>query len=362
MAQGKFEKKARLKQPEQKQEGKAKRIWLKIAIAVLAVLLVVLVVIAVAAEYVLGKIGRLNDQPTEPTAPTATTAPVEQFVTDATEPDETLNVMDPTDVTLKPAEEVQVSNKIINILLVGQDTKTYDERARSDSMILLSLNRKDNTIKMTSILRDTYVQIPGGWMDNRINAAFNLGGYELLNETITHNFGVQIDGNVVINFKAFEKVIDILGGVDIEMDWEEANYMQNRGFYDCVGGMNHLEGDAALIFARMRHVSGGDYTRTERQRRMLTCIVEKLRDSDLTTILGLIEEILPLVSTDLTDAEIISYATLGLSVLAKNPELQSFRIPTDESHYMAFINEMSVMVPDLEKCREELLVFIYGQP
>lgn len=360
MAHGKFEKKAKTAaapaEQKQKDPAKVKRILLKVAIAVLAVVLALLLVVTVAAEYVLGKIGRL-DQPTEPAQTLATET---QTGSETTEPEEDLNVINPVDVTLQPTESVQVSDKVINILLVGQDTKTYEERARSDTMILVSLNRKENTIKMTSFLRDTYVQIPGGYWDNRLNAAFNLGGHQLLNETLTHNFGVQIDGTVVVNFTAFKKVIDILGGVDIEMDWEEANYMATKGIYGCVGGVNHLDGKAALVFARMRHVSGGEYTRTERQRRMIRTILAELKKSNLVTILGLIEEILPLVSTDLTDAEIISYATLGLSVLSKNPEIQSLRVPSDEAHYQDMIDGMSVMVPDLELCRKELQEFLYG--
>lgn len=326
----------------------------------LAVLLVLLLAVAIGAEYILGKIGRYDDKPTVPTDPTATTAPLVEFVTDPTQPDESLNVMDPTDVTLKPADEIQDSEEIINILLIGQDAEPWETRARSDSMIMVSLNRKNNTIQLTSFMRDLYVQIPGGWMDNRINASFALGGPELLNETLKHNFGVEIDGNVEINFRDFEKIIDILGGVDVEMDWEEANYMQGRGFYDVVGGSNHLNGEAALVFARMRHVSGGDYTRTERQRRVINSVVNKLKDSNLPTILDLVDQILPLVTTDLTDKEIISYATLGLSVLSKNNQINSIRIPADDAHYMAYINEMSVLVPDLEMCREDLMEFIYS--
>lgn len=84
---------------------------------------------------------------------------------------------------------------VVNVLLVGQDTRKAEERARSDSMILLSVNKNTNQLTMISLMRDLYVQIPG-YSDNKLNAAYAFGGFELLDETIATNFGIAVDYNV----------------------------------------------------------------------------------------------------------------------------------------------------------------------
>lgn len=360
MARGKFEKRPEPKKRKQSasKSGKSNtnRILLRVLIVVLAVLLVLLVVAAVAMNYVLGKIGRYDDQSGE----TQQSLSMEElFETDPTvEGQETMETVDPNSVTWGNVEAIE-GEHVINILLIGNDARPGEGRARSDTMILVSLNKDTNNIQLTSFMRDMYVQIPG-YYDNRINVAFALGGPELLNETLEKNFGVQVDGNVEVNFSAFEEVIDVLGGVDVELDGEEANYMLGQGV-SASSGMNHFNGEEALVFARMRHVSGSDYSRTERQRRLITSVINSLKGASVTELLGLINEVLPLVTTDLTDSEIISYATTGLTALANGGEIQSARIPADDAHYSAMISGMSVLVPDLEMCQEDLKEFIYGE-
>jgi len=355
MARGKYEKRPEPKFKKTNSGGnKTNRILLRVMIVLLSILLVLLIVAAVAMNYVFGKIGRYD---TDEEATQTTSSDFVEFETDATE--EGQESIDPSDVTWETVEKIEKSEEIINILLIGQDARPGEGRARSDTMILVSLNEKTNTIQMTSFMRDMYVQIPG-YLDNRINAAFVLGGPELLNSTLNVNFGVEIDGNVEVNFDAFSEIVDILGGVDIELDWEETGYMNNRG-HAVSQGMNHLNGEAALDFARMRMVSGGDYGRTERQREVIAAIMTSLKNAKLTDLLDLVNQVLPYVTTDLTDAEIISYATKGLNALGKGAEIRSARIPADDAHYGTFINGMSVLVPDLKMCQEDLKEFIYGE-
>lgn len=328
-----------------------KKLMLRILIAVLAVLLVVLVVVAVAMNYVLGRISRYDE-----TEPSETVQLEDEFETDETV--EGQETMDPNDVEFDEVELLDHKN-IVNILLIGNDARDGEERARSDTMILVSLNKANNSIQLTSFMRDMYVQIPG-YLDNKINVAFRYGGAELLDQTLEKNFGVQVDGNVEVNFESFVKVIDILGGVDVVMDAEEASYVRNIHHFDAVEGTNHLDGETALSFARMRHLSGGDYSRTERQREVIAAVMESLKNSDIATILELIDEVLPYVTTDLTDAQIVNYATVGLSVLSKGGEISSIRIPADDAHYGTMISGMSVLVPDLKMCQEDLKEFIYS--
>ena len=355
MARGKFEKKPEPKFKKPASGGsKTNKILLRVMIVLLSVLLVLLIVAAVAMNYVFGKIGRYDkeDEATQTTA-----SDFVEFETDPTE--EGQESLDPSEVTWETVEKIEKSEEIINILLIGQDARPGEGRARSDSMILVSLNEKNNTIQMVSFMRDLYVQIPG-YLDNRINAAFAMGGPELLNATLATNFGVEVDGNVEVNFEAFTAIIDILGGVDIELDWEETGYMNQNGC-SVSQGVNHLNGEEALTYARMRKVSGGDYGRTERQRKVIQAIMVSLKNAKVTDLLNLVNQVLPYVTTDLTDAEIISYATKGLTALGTGAQISSNRIPADDAHYGTFINGMSVLVPDLQMCQEDLKEYIYGE-
>lgn len=341
---------------KEKKKINVTRVLLKVLILLLAILLVLLIAAALALNYVFGRINRYDTQtPTGPTEPV-----VQTFETDATEEgDETYESVNPDDVTWETVETMK-SEDVVNILLIGNDARSGETRARSDTMMLISMNEKTKEIQLTSFMRDMYVQIPG-YRDDRINAAYALGGHELLSDTLEKNFGVQVDGSVEINFEAFEKVIDILGGVDVEMNSTEANFMNRNYGYSVKEGMNHLDGETALWFARMRKFGNGDYDRTERQRRLITAVIDSLKGSSINDIITLINEVLPYVTTSLTDSEILDYATTGLSVLASGSDIGSVRIPEDDAHYAASIRGMSVLVPDLEKCQEDLKEFLHSE-
>lgn len=358
MAHGKFEKKrgAVPNAKTEKSKSSRSRFWLKVLIAVLSVVLVILIAIAVMINFVLGSLGRFDD-PAH--IPEDTTPVTDEFDTDSTiDGQETIQTMAATDVTFQEVEQL-VGEDIVNIMLIGDDSRPGEGRARSDSMILVTLNPKKNAIQMTSFMRDTYVQIPG-YVNNRLNAAYRYGGNELMNETFRINFGIKIDGNVMVNFAEFTAIIDKLGGVDMDLSQEEVYYLHDKGFTDLVVGMNHLDGEETLQFVRMRKVSGGDYGRTERQRRVLGAVVESMKDSGIGTITALIKDLLPHVVTNLTDAQILSFATTGVALLADGAEIQTYRIPEDDAHYGAMIDGMSVLIPDLDECRSDLEQFIYA--
>lgn len=349
MARGKYERKKGKK-------GKKGSLWLKILIVVLSVVLVVMIAGALVVNHLLGRLGRFEDP--DPTG-TDQTPMTDEFDTDSTlDGQETIQTVHPTDVTFQEVEELQGEN-IVNVMLIGQDARPGEDRSRSDSMILVTLNREKNAIQLTSFMRDTYVQIPG-YMDNRLNVAYRYGGTELMNETFKKNFGLDIDGNVMVDFAEFSGIIDMLGGVDIDLSQEELNYMYDKGFSDLSVGVNHLDGEAALTFARMRYVSGGDYGRTERQRRILTSLAKSFSSASFSTIWDTVNELLPHVVTNLSDAQILEYVTTGATLLTGGAEIQSLRIPADDAHYGAMINGMSVLVPDLGMCREDLEEFIYS--
>ncbi|MBQ5608200.1 MAG: LCP family protein [Oscillospiraceae bacterium] len=277
------------------------------------------------------------------------------------EEEDTTPTEDPDAIVWSDAETIGAGQDIINILLIGQDRRS-EKRARSDTMILCTLNKKEKTITLTSFMRDLYVQIPG-YKDNRMNASYAFGGMELLDATLVKNFGVEVDGNIEVDFNGFESVVDAIGGVDIYLKASEARHMMKQAQNGAYGrpmswelseGVNHLDGAQALAYARNRSTGGdGDFGRTNRQRTVLNAVFQKAKSMSLTETINLIKTILPLLTTDLTDAQILGFAMEAFPLL---PELQmnTQRIPADGTYRMTRIRGMSVIVPNFEENRDVL--------
>lgn len=249
---------------------------------------------------------------------------------------------------------IEPSSNVINILLIGQDARPGEGRARSDSMILLTFNKEEKTITMTSFLRDLYVKIPG-YQDNKMNAAYAFGGMPLLNQTLEENFGVQVDGNVEVNFTRFAEVIDLLGGVDLELREDEAAVInQGTGRYVLGKGMMHLDGEQALCYSRIRYLDvDADFSRTNRQRKVINALIEKFRNTKWTTMLGLLDDLLPMIATDMSNSEILKLAT-DLFPMLKDCTIISQRVPADGAYSLNTIRGMSCVVADMDAARELL--------
>ena len=269
---------------------------------------------------------------------TATTAaPTSEATSAPTEPTEA-----PTEPPTEPADQTEQEDyEVVNILLIGQDRRNTYERAQSDTMILCSIDRSDNTVTMTSFLRDLYVQIPGH-EDNRLNAAYPIGGMKLLNETLKENFGVEVDANIEVDFAGFEAIVDVMGGVDVEMTQAEVDHLAE--FYDyhhLVAGVNHLNGEEALAYSRIRYIDS-DFQRTGRQRTVLNALLESIRDANMVQMLSLIDTVLPLIKTDMTDKQIMSYA-LEFFPMLRSCQIISQRVPLDGGFEYDTVREMSVI-------------------
>lgn len=371
------------------------KFWKRVLIVIVSAALVLGVAGFVAVKYVLGKIGSANngetfatvlpenedfetDEPdfttepstaptTEPTtAPTTTpttvptTAPTTEPTTaPTTAPPETDPPETEPPVTWEEVEQLYDEN-VTNILLIGQDSRSEGSRGRADAMLVLSLNKANGTITLTSFMRDLYVQIPGGYSDNRLNASFRFGGASLLGDTIKENFGLSVDGSVEVNFTQFAQIIDILGGVEISLTSKEVNYMSDRwGYTELVEGTNLLNGDQALSYCRIRKIDS-DHQRTNRQRKVLIKIAEVARSMSAGQMLDVINQVLPHVSTDLSDGQIIDLATSALSILGGGGSIKSAKVPQSGDYYSDRIRGMSVLVPDLIDCNEYLKDVIYG--
>ncbi len=241
-------------------------------------------------------------------------------------------------------------SEILNILLIGADTRYNQNRGNSDTMILMSVDTKHKKLKLLSFMRDTYVSIPG-YGENKLTAAYNLGGAALTVSTIQVNYGIRIDRYAIVDFKSFRNIIDTLGGLDIELTQEEVDYIdwqcwtnnqvqtrheldaESYSYSDNGSGeettMVHLNGRQALWHARNRGeegiCSGDDYTRTQRQRNVIGLLVNKLKSSDVATIMNVIYDIGPMIKTNLKSSEISALATNVVKYL--NYEIVSASAP-----------------------------------
>lgn len=270
------------------------------------------------------------------------------------------------------AAEAMKEDGVINILLIGNDSRDAGEDGRSDAMILLSVSSKTKTIVMLSLLRDMYVEIPG-YKDNRLNAAYSFGGAELLMETLEHNLGIEVHRYVQVNFQAFAGLVDAVGGVDLELSNEEVQYVngylteynvlegrpEGTDYLDSGAyGMLHLNGPQALAYCRIRYI-GSDFARTQRQRDVLMAVIKKAPKALLTNTAELMNGLLPNLTTNLTEAEC---RELSLQVInLARYELEQTRIPIDGSYQNAKIDGKSVLQVDFAKNQEFIRRVLYGK-
>lgn len=325
------------------------RIVLIVLCVLLSLILVGLIAAYIYMDTMLDKINRYPGQ--QETLSSSQIAQIEGE-TDPVDPTFTGPTLDPEDVTwsTEPVETID-DEDIINILLIGQDRRAGEGRQRSDAMILCTVNKKTKTLTMTSFLRDLYVQIPG-YQDNRINAAYQFGGMELLNKTLEQNFGVVVDGNVEVDFTQFEKIVNMLGGVDISLTAAEAAHLNGLHGYALREGVNHLNGDQALQYSRIRYI-GTDFGRTNRQRTVLAALVNQSKELNLVEINDLLSQVLGLITTDMSNADILGYL-LELFPILKDIEIKTQYIPAEGTFQYAQVRGMSVLVPNIEACRELL--------
>ncbi len=284
------------------------------------------------------------ETPGEPVSPDES-APAEE------EPEEELPVIDPADVEWEFIERIE-DDHLINILLVGQDRRPGEVRARSDSMILCSINPETGEVSLISFLRDLYVQIPGGYSDNRLNSPYVFGGFPLLDETLLLNFGITVDANFEVDFDGFKAIIDMVGGVDVDLTEAEADYFTNWLGVPKNAGAQRFYGADALSYAQIRKIDS-DFGRTSRQRTVLLAVYEKIKDLPAGELLNLMYNALPYLTTDLTDSEILSLA-YRLLPLVPSLSIGTYTVPANNAYYNASIRGMSVLVPYLQTIRDQL--------
>lgn len=330
-----------------KQLGKKKRTLLKVLLIFTSILLVVSIVAYAYLQSMLNLINRDN--------PIATISPDDEFF-ETDERNGEGEEMDPDDILWPGDSNVKRDKNVINILLIGQDRRPGESRARSDSMMILTMNKRTSNIKITSLMRDMYVQIPG-YSDNRINASYLWGGMKLLNDTIKKNFLIHIDGNVEVDFDGFTQGIDTIGGIEITLNKQEASHLKKQGFSNATAGNVKMDGKLALAYARIRKVGNDDFGRTERQRKVITAAVQKVKSSGVTDMMALAKKVFPFITTDLSNDQLLNLASTALQLDLGN--MEQHRIPVNGGYKDAWVRKMLVLVPDLEVNRQELQKIIF---
>lgn len=332
------------KPPKRRKKSTGKKVFTTI----LVIILVLLISIAVYALLVVSRINYDSDSPDSEY--------IEEIVG-----------------TLKSDPNIE------NIMLFGADNHAENENGRSDSMILLSIDKNTKTLKLTSFLRDLYLPIPG-YGEGRLNSAYSYGGASLAVETIEYNFGIKIDKYAVVDFESFTAIIDTLGGIDLELTADEIDYINwqcwknkqvetrneldvnDYTFYTNDDGYEvatvHLNGRQALWYARDRNSAGSDFDRTSRQRIVINTIFSQLKSADPITLMRLVYDIAPMVTTNLSTAEVISLGANMISYLKYDTD--EFRIPTSYNYSNTVVYGAQVLtINDMELEKQYLYEFVF---
>lgn len=268
------------------------------------------------------------------------------------------------------SQPLMYDNDVFNILLIGSDTRSAGGRGRSDSMILISINKKTSKIIETSLLRDIYVGIPGQSEGNRLNAAYAFGGPSLLLQTIQQNFKIKVDKYASVDFYSFMDIVDKVGGVTINISDAEIKVANNyihelnrlKGLSADDGlltaaGSQKMTGKQALAFARIRYVGNGDFGRTDRQRMVLDQVFAKIKTLNISQINDLLNILLPQITTNLNKGELFSLA-LGVPGYS-NYKMESWHVPQDGSFAYVHVRGMSVLDVDFSKSIQQMKSKIY---
>lgn len=277
--------------------------------------------------------------------------------------------IDKDDIVVEPEVEEKVSkynDTILNIALFGVDA---DDKGigRSDSIMIATIDTQHKKLKLISIMRDSYVNIDGHRVD-KINHAYAFGGPTLAMSTINQNFDLNIRDFATVNFESLPKIIDKIGGIELDIDSEELKYI-NSYIQDInringtsspqiqSTGLQHVDGTQSMAYCRIRYTEGGDYKRTERHREVLSTMFSKITTMSVTAYPSLLNEILPMIRTNLKSSDILDIGNEVLKMGISNIEQERF--PLDNYCQGKMINSIYYLTFDKDSTAKQIHEYIF---
>ena len=275
-----------------------------------------------------------------------------------------------TETGKEPAKE---DENIISIALFGTDFTENEKYGNlygaSDATMILGIDTKNNKLKLFSLMRDLYLDLPDGSGNKQnLNYTMAYGGPELILKTINYNFNLKVDKFIHVSLRTLPTIIDKLGGIQLDITSDELNYI--NGYIKSIdkengtstpsltsSGLQTLNGTQAAAYCRIRYTEGKDFKRTERQRAVLNALFEKFKNTSITDLTSIMKDILPLVSTNLTNSEIISIATKVLSMGV--PTIEQSRFPLDGKSEM-ISTDMLHLITDIDETTKDIHNFLYS--
>lgn len=351
-------------------ENRFKPFWLdnnkrniKIAVIVLAVIIVVFAVVAgIYINKYMNLVGTGNDKPG-----------TEDVIYDEDEfsPIDSIENASSLKELLKKwatnGGEKMSSKNVINVLLLGLD----ENKTRSDTIMIASINKKTDTIKLISIYRDSYIYVDAGDGKDRfkkITESHAFGGPDTVIKCVEDNFKIEIDHYVSVNFDTFPKVIDALGGIDIEVEEYEAKYIRRTSHYKNFpyGDSVHLNGDEALVYSRIRKSDAdSDVSRARRQRKVIEALIKKSKKASIGQLDKMAVQILPYINTDMSKSEMLSVGSQAILQGWMDYPIEQMTCPDGQSGVGGRIGTGSnppwYWIVDYPLCAYNVQMAIYGK-
>ena len=254
--------------------------------------------------------------------------------------------------TTMESSKINKEKCITNILLVGVDGNNMEKGNRSDAMIIVTIDEKNQDIRLTSLARDTYVDIEG-YSTEKLTHAYAYEGASLLIDTIKKNFDIDIDKYAAVSFESFEKIIDILGGVEINVSEKEVSQISGVE----KSGLQTLNGNQALEYSRIRYIDSA-YARDNRQRTVIEALYNKLVADFSGNIMDVLNEVLRYTKTNMSPLEIVSIANKAIKI--KDTDLDQVEFPFEEARKDNNISEKGWVIQwDKKYNKDKINKFIY---
>ncbi len=251
-----------------------------------------------------------------------------------------------------------------NILLIGMDNEDMNVNSRADAMVIFSLNHNTKTITLASVLRDQYCYIPHSGKFEKLHHACSYKGPAYQIEMIESYYKIKIDNYAVVNFYSLPKIIDKLGGIDVEITSAEAEYM-NENWTSVKAGTQHLNGEQALIYMRIRHETGGDEARVGRQQKVIGKIIEKMKSYSKTKMISLVNDVIPYIRTGYSGTQAVSLATDALLNGWLNYTVKTVSLPDSDCATEFRVKESSGRIwywkVDFPVAAQKMQMALYGK-